>query len=221
DVEIGYKHRQEDLAPIGRGRFTVTDLACADSEWLPQLQGELILNRQQLLVRDVTGTSGQGVVRARLGLSWKGPLRGWFDLKLDRVEAARLLAPVPGLRGVVQGPVEARFRGRLDREWYGHGDLVLTHGKVGGVEVTEWRLPVNATWAPAEGRGRIEVRDSQAHLALGRATAEATLAWGSTARLEGKAQFLGVDLRSLLQHATDIGPLGGGRTTGKITFEAT
>src|SRR5205807_952386 len=102
--------------------------------------------------------------------------------------------------------------GKLGREWNGTGQLALTHAKFGGVEVTEWRLPVRWTFDPAAGHGTLDVRDSTATVAQGRAMAQLNAVWTDALRLDGKVQFLDVDLKQALPSAK----LGNGRATGRL-----
>ena len=68
-----------------------------------------------------------------------------------------MLAPWPSLAANVTGSLDARLRGTLGRQWSGGGNVVLTRGKVAGVEVSEWRVPLRFDVVPA--RGRAEIND--------------------------------------------------------------
>jgi len=129
-------------------------------DWLSALRADLELTPERLLVR----SERAGVV-ARMGLSAAGGAAEWFQIDLERAEAARLLAPWPGFRDHVQGPVDASLRGTLGQEWAAQGNVVLTRGKIYGAEVSEWRLPVGVVFLPQEGRGRLEIRESAGQVA--------------------------------------------------------
>jgi translocation and assembly module TamB len=134
------------------------------------------------------------------------------------VELSSLLAPWPAVARLAQGPLEVHVRGRLGREWHGSADVVLERGKVSGVEVTAWRMPFTWAYAPREGRGEVNLRDSSAQLGTGRATAQATAQWGAGLRLEGQVRFRNVELRSVSRQLSDSGQLVSGRLTGRFDF---
>jgi translocation and assembly module TamB len=218
DLDVRFRHARPDLFPVGSGRFTVTRLRWGDNVLAERLEGGLDLERQEVLMRRVTADVGEGRLRARAGLSLRRPGEGWFTVNLEGVETAALLAPFPDLAGKVRGRVEARLRGRLDREWTGGGDVLLGRGKVLGVEVIDWRLPLTWSFSPGAGRGELSVRDSAAHLTSGRATGQATLGWGDGVRLEGNVRFSNVELRSVVRDLTDSTQFGSGRVTGRFDF---
>jgi translocation and assembly module TamB len=150
------------------------------------------------------------------------PDRSHFNLELQRVDASVLLAAYPGLAGEVEGPVDLRLRGNLGREWRGSGEAALTRGRVFGVEVDEWRLPVNFTFVPVRGRGQLTIRDSNAQLARGRATLQAELLFSADAppRLEGNARFYNAQLKSLVRPGNELGSFAVGQVTGRVDFSA-
>jgi hypothetical protein len=108
--------------------------------------------------------------------------------------------------------------GNLGREWRGTGTVVLTRGKVYGIDVTEWRWPVDFTYRPRQGRGQIDIRESIAQLAQGRASGEASFVFGVVSRLDGNLRFTDLDLRSLLRSVGDVGSLAAGRISGRLKF---
>jgi translocation and assembly module TamB len=94
----------------------------------------------------------------------------------------------------------------------------LARGKVYGVDVAEWRLPVEFTYHPRHGRGQIDVRDSTAQLCQGRASGEASFGFGVTSRVEGNWRFTDLDLRSLMRSTGETGSMAAGRVTGRLKF---
>jgi hypothetical protein len=164
---------------------------------------------------------GQGALRGQLSLNLRELDRSWINLTLDQAEAARLLAPWPGLAVNMQGPLQLRLRGRLGVEWNGTGELVLARGRVASVEVSEWRLPFDWTLAPRYGRVQLEIRDSTTQLAGGRLVTQASLGWGEGSRMEGRLRFYNLDLRQLMRQATDFSQVASGLVTGRFDFSGT
>ena len=144
--------------------------------------------------------------------------RSSFNVALDSADASRILAPWSSLAGNVTGSLDARLRGSLGRRWSGGGDVVLTRGKVGGVEVSEWRVPLRFELVPARGRAEITVDEMSAQVAHGRVSGHGTLGFGSDTHTEGNLRFSGVDLRTLLRPLTDSSTIGGGLASGRIDF---
>ena len=106
---------------------------------------------------------------------------------------------------------------RMGREWHGTVDAVMAHGSVLGIEVTEWHVPIVFEAVPAPGRGHLEIRDSQAHVAGGMAHGKVAWSWGDETRLNGKVSFLGVDMRQLLHSWSENTPIAG-QLSGHIDF---
>src|SRR5262249_40462550 len=103
-------------------------------------------------------------------------------------------------------------------EVHGGGDVVLTRGRVFGLEVAEWRLPLQFGYSPREGRGDLTVSDSAATIALGRAVGRARFTWNDGARLEGSLRFYEVDLRSLTGSTGEFSSVAAGRLSGRVEF---
>jgi hypothetical protein len=221
DLEVIFRHARPDGFPVGRGQITISRPRWAGVDLCDQVQADVLLGKQEAQLRNVTANVGEGVFRGQAVLSLQRPGEGWFSASLEGVEVATLLVVRPDLAGIVQGRLDARLRGRLNHEWNGSGDVVLGRGKLYGVEVTEWRLPLTWSFSPRAGRGEISVRDSAATLATGRATGQATLGWGNGVRLDGKLQFANVDLRTVSRQFADSPQLGSGRVTGRFDFAAT
>jgi hypothetical protein len=221
NLDVKFRHARPDGFPVGSGQVTINRPRWGGVDLSDQVQGEILLDRQELQLRSVTANVGEGVFRAQAVLSLRRPGEGWFSANLEGVEAASLLAGWPDLAGTVQGRIEARLRGRLNHDWNGSGDLLLGRGKVYGVEVTEWRLPLTWSFSPQAGRAEIFVRDSAATLATGRATGQATLGWGDGVRVGGRVDFANVDLRTISRQFADSSQFVSGRVTGRLDFAGT
>jgi translocation and assembly module TamB len=218
DLEVTFRNEEPDLAPVGNGRFTFNRLRWGLYEIAGSIQGDVRLSRGELRLLNLTGDVGGGIARGSVVLNLENFDRSRFSFSLDGVEASRLLAPWPDVARHVEGPLDMRLRGTFGREWNGGGDLVFSRGTVFGVELSEWRLPVTFSVSPQSGRGQVEIQETTAQVAHGRAQGRASLAWGDSARVEGQVRFFGVDLGSLLHSFSESAPVGAGRLTGRIDF---
>jgi hypothetical protein len=220
-LDLPFRHVGADRHPEGEGRFQIANLRWDSEDIAPNLQGDVRLTREGLEVRDLTGSLTQGIAR----LSFLAPLEqnrgGWFTLSLLQVEASRLLLPWPSLAGRVQGPVDVALRGRLGTEWNGGGTVVFGPGRLAGIDVTEWNLPVQFAFAPRQGRGDLTVSDSYATVAHGRVLGRADVTFSDGARVDGHLRFFDVDLHTLLASAGDVGSIASGRLSGRLDLGGT
>lgn len=218
DLLVDFRQSGWDEPPTGTGLFRINQLSWKNTELAGTLQGEARLTAGELRLLNVSGAFAKGLLNGQVGLNLRDANRSWFTLSLQGAPASHLLAPWPAVAAVVEGPLDVRLRGRLGRACAGGGDLVLARGKVLGVEVADWRLPVAFEFAPARGRGRLELSDSNAQVALGRLTGRASLSLGVEGRLEGQIRFHDVDLRNLIRQVEQTSDVGEGRMTGRIDF---
>jgi translocation and assembly module TamB len=220
NLEVRFGWEGLDRVPTGSGRVVLNRLRLGDTELAGSVRGDVQVSPREVRLREVTGSLANGLVRGGVSLNLENQERSWFNLTLERVEATRLLKLLwPDVDLDIQGEVDAHLRATLGREWHGTGQVMLLRGKVLGVEVSEWRLPFSGTFTPGRGYGRAEIRDSEAQVAYGRATGEATLNWGAGGLgLAGYLRFTNVDLRTLLRQLGDVGQVGNGRVTGRLDF---
>lgn len=218
NLDLTFRHEAGTWAPTGTGRFTLDRLRWGMTELSPRIQGSLRLDREELRLLDLAGELGGGTLRGTITYFLREPERSWFNVSLDQGQAARLLAPWPALADRTVGGIDLHFRGRLGREWRGAGRILFTNGRVAGVNVNDWRVPLDFTFVPSRGRGEFVVRDSTAEIALGRATGEASWTWGGESRLDGQVRFTGVNLQTLLRQLADTGQGGLGQINGRIRF---
>jgi translocation and assembly module TamB len=222
DLDLPFRLVGPERAPEGNGRLNVRNLRLGDTLLTDRLTADLELRGDVVRVRNLNATVGEGAFSGVVSYNYRNPDRSHFNLELQRVDASVLLAAYPGLAGEVEGPVDLRLRGNLGREWRGSGEAALTRGRVFGVEVDEWRLPVNFTFVPVRGRGQLTIRDSNAQLARGRATLQAELLFSADAppRLEGNARFYNAQLKSLVRPGNELGSFAVGQVTGRVDFSA-
>jgi translocation and assembly module TamB len=221
NVELTYRHLGPEGWPVGSGYAEVLDLRWDGVEITDRVRGQLRLTEAgNVELRNVSATVGEGSLRATVVVGLRDRSRGWFSLSLSGVDSSRALAPFPGLAGLLEGPLDAQLRGSLGRQWRGSGTVGLSRGHVAGVDVAEWRLPVDFGLSLETGTGYVNVRDSVAQLGHGRAVGDASLTFGAGVRLEGGLRFFNADLKALLRPAGETASLAGGRLTGRVTFGA-
>jgi uncharacterized protein involved in outer membrane biogenesis len=219
-VDVPFRHVAGSLLPVGDGRFELRALRWQGGELSDGVRGDVRLTAGGLALRNVNANLAGGELRGGLSYDWHDPSRRRFSLTLSQAEAARLLAfdrDTAG-RGVVQGPIDLHLRGVLGGEWRGSGVLDLSRGKVLGVEVAEWRVPLDFSFSPRRGRGELAVRESTAQIGHGRALLGASLAWGGLTRVEGRLRLIDASLRSLGGMLGDVSSYAQGRVSGDVDF---
>lgn len=220
-IEMQYSHKDGDAIPnAGTGIVRITNVRWKDRPIAENLQGELAISDAQLRLRNIEGTLANGTMSAQLAYYFRQPNRSWFSLSLDNVESGLLLSPWLGDR--VEGPVEARIRGNLGDGWRGSANFDVTRGKVLGMSVSQWRLPATWSFHPDQNRGQIDIYDSSATVARGRATGKMSFAWdAASARTEGSIRFANAEFKELLRGTIGPSDLASGQTTGRIDFSGT
>lgn len=203
---------------MARGRVWLHHLHWDASELAERLQADVQLRGPELVLENANGTFCRGLLRGRAVIHTTQLERSFFDLTLDRGEAHDLLVPWPELAKHASGTVEARLQTTLGRPWRTTGMVALTRGRLYGVDVAEWRAPVDLAYSADAGSGQLEIRDSHAQIARGRAVGQASFAWGHSNRLEGKVRFIDVNLHELLPAAADFNRLDGGTISGRLDF---
>ena len=222
DIDLPFQWAGPDQALTGTGRVTMRNLALGDTLLTDRLAADLLLRDQTVQVRNLSAAVGQGSFSGTVVYNYRYPDRSRFNLRLEQVDAAALLAGSPDLAAAVEGPVDVQVRGNLGQEWRGSGEAALTRGRVYGIEVVEWRLPFTFTFHPGRGQGQLTIADSNAQLARGRATGQADLhfSYDAAPRLEGNVKFYNADLRSLLRRDGELGSYAVGQVTGHVDFSS-
>jgi hypothetical protein len=216
-LDLPFRHEGTGMTPVGQGRFEVRDLRWQDTELAESLRGDVRLGAEGVFVRDVSAELAGGSFRGGISYRFKDPSRSWFNINLYRAEASRLLV-FEGGKEIVQGPIDVHLRGNLGAEWRGSGAVELSRGKVFGIEVAEWRLPVDFTFAPAYGQGELMVRESSAQVGHGRVQLRCAITWGDSMRLEGTLRFFDASLRCLAGLVGDVSSYAQGRVSGRVDF---
>jgi hypothetical protein len=219
-VDLDLRFRQETITepPTGSGQLVIRRLRWDRTEVAGEVQATVTLTPRALQITDLSAVVGEGVLRGRAAWPLHVGERGWFNIALDNVESSRLVAAWPQLAGRIEGPAEISMRASLDHEWSGSGRVTLLRGRVLGVEVVDWELPIDFVVAPQRHYGQISIRDHSAQVAQGRVTGRAAATFDAVTRLEGIIRFTGLDLPSLLRQSSDQSQMGPGKITGRIDF---
>jgi hypothetical protein len=220
-LTLTYRHEGPDRLPVGRGRFTIDDLTWAGRGLDDTIQGDVLLTGEALELRNISGNLGEGLLRATVVYGFTARRTSFFNVTLERVEASDVLLPYPELASNIKGPLDIHLRGRLGREWYGGGTVVLNQGRVLGLPVNEWRVPLTFSYSPETGNGEVDVRGSHASLAQGRADGDASYSFGAGGRLNGSLRFSEVNLSRLLAQEGSFSSYASGRLTGRLDFGGT
>ena len=198
--------------PVGSGQAEVRELGWGKRSANSALSSPIRLTAQGL---DLTALGGQfagGTFRGRVEYGFNRGQRRSVSLTLDGAEASELARPLGFTQ--VEGRVSATLRSRLGPEVRGGGTVVATRAKLGGIEVSDLRIPI--TWSGA-GAGGIQLvaRDATGTVASGRVTGRADVTYRDTARVEARAEFVDISIAAL---ASSFGTnsYGVGRATGRF-----
>jgi translocation and assembly module TamB len=221
-VDLDLPFRQDSLGqvPTGTGQLVVRRLRWDRTDLANEVRATVRLAAGELRFSEVTGDVGQGLLRGSAAFPLARGGRGWFNLALDAVESSRVLAPWRDLAARCEGPLDVTVRGTLDGDWSGSAVVTLLRGRVLGVEVTDWRVPVDFLFSPRGGYGQARVQDTTAQVAFGRVTGRGELDWDAVNRLDGSIRFSGVDLAVLLRQAGEMGQVGAGKASGRVEFRS-
>ncbi len=213
DLTFGFEN---DLS-AGLGRVSVRGLRWDEAHAGQDLSGAIILRNGLLELRDFAGSIARGYLRVQGQVRIDDPRRNSLVASIDRADAARLLAPIPDLAGVVTGEVRVVVRGTVGRMTTGSGSVTLARGTVGGVEVTELHIPFDFSSAPG-GYGRVVIREASSRAGTGRVTANLTAEWAGATRVNGQVRFIDLPIRALSQSLAQNSLIGTGRLTGRATL---
>jgi hypothetical protein len=217
NLDVRYTHDADDKLPRGQGKMRLDNVRWRDTVIAESVQGDVILADQQLRVRNLEGEFANGTMTGQLAYYFREPERSWFTLNMDSVQLGHLFAP--WFDKQVEGNAQVRLRGRLGSVWSGTLNVDVARGKILGLEITQWRLPVSWSYSPDTGRGQLDINETTAQLVQGRAKGKLNAAWDAHLRVEGTLRLENAELRELLRQTIGGSDLGAGRTTAKIEFK--
>ena len=218
EVTLTLKYGFSPDGPAGAGRIEVRDLGWGDDDFTAsKLTSDIRLTPQGLEAPGLSGQFAGGTVRGRVVYDFDEPRKSYTAVTLENADAADLAGPL-GFDNVT-GRVSATFRSTIGRQLRGGGTVTAARAKVSGVEVSELRLPYRWSYAPGVGLEFL-VREGAGTVAGGRVTARAEVQVNRTARVEGRVEFVDVNVGAL---AAGFGTsaYGVGKTTGRFDFSGT
>jgi translocation and assembly module TamB len=202
----------------GQGAFSISGLRWGETRFFEDiLPGWIVLKQDELHFGLSTSGLG-GLLNVRAAVNIRHPGRRKFDIRMERVDLAHLLAPWPEYSSRLRGFLVAHIRGSLGSDWEGNGTVELVGGSVYGIKVSEWSLPTSFTYSPNNHRGMLTVHDSTLRFQTGRATGKSQLTWGGETRLESRLNFSNVELRHLMQDNSELAHFGSGHVLGQLDF---
>ncbi len=220
-LKLPFRHEPNERYPTALGSLEVRQLSWRDREWMEQFSIDVEVADEGITLRDGSGLIGGGKVRLSGEWGFLDPARRWIHLGIRGVQPEQLLAPYTDMKDLFQGGIDASLRLDFGSEWRGAGAFSLSRGKMYGVEVSDWRLPVEFTFAPSTRHGELSIRESTAQLGNGRAQLRATLRYAGYLHLEGELQVFDAGLRSLASLIGEAASIIRGRMTGRIDFSST
>ncbi|MFM7150842.1 MAG: AsmA-like C-terminal region-containing protein [Gemmataceae bacterium] len=217
-IDLPFQHDAETGIPRGQGRFEVRNLQWRKQELIELLRGDFSLRDNSLSIRDLNGPIAGGNLRFSSGIRFTANPRGWFDLRLLGVEPNRCLPLTIDGKPAVQGAMDMNLRGTWGAECRASGNLALSRGKVAGIEVNNWRVPIDGTWIPERRHLEIDIRDSAFQLGQGRAQLRMNLRQSDSLVIEGQMVLFDAAMRSLVGILGEASSLARGRVTGRVDF---
>ena len=206
--------------PVGDGRVVLRDVRLGDRELADNLVGDLRLSKDGFVLRDITSSFAGGLLRVQGAYRYNDPSRSYFALQLRGADAGRLTAFGPQGKEMISGPIDLTLRGAGHfGGWSGSGSAVLTRGKVFGVEVAEWRVPIGFRIDPTQPRVELTVREvagagGQRPGAARRAACTGRTRCVSKATCASSTRGCGV----LSGLGGDVSSFASGRVTGRVDF---
>ena len=212
-LTLKYAHGAD--GPTGSGRVEIRDFGWGDDLFdTTDLVSEIRINADGFEIPTVNGGFAGGTLRGRVKYDFDDPKRSLLTLKLDNADAATLVAPL-GLRADT-GRISVSVRSTIGKEFRGSGSITAMRVKVEGVEISELRVPLAWQFSPG-GLAALTVRDATGTLANGRIAGRAEVAVNGSAKIDGRLEFVDVNVGDLAK-GFGSSSYGIGKTTGRFDF---
>ncbi|HZZ77268.1 MAG TPA: AsmA-like C-terminal region-containing protein, partial [Gemmataceae bacterium] len=214
NVDVSYTHDTPDRMPRGSGTIRLAGVQWSDALIAENIQGDVVLADGQLRIRDLEGVLANGTIMGQLTYYFRERDRSWFTVRLESVDTERLLAPWFDQK--IKGPIQARIRGKMGPVWHGSADIQFARGNVSGLEIGEFRIPANWSFAPDQGHAKIEIAETSGRIARGNAKGKLSLAWQNGARVDGYLRLDRVELTEFMRETVGKSDLVAGQTTAVL-----
>ncbi len=206
-----------EFLPEGTGTISLENVRWDGQEIASQATAQIALTPEEIAIRDIAATIGNGSVRGQYTANRNTDGNGSFRLTASRVNARRLFAPWPNAAREVEGTIDADIRGQLGAaRWNGTAVLTTQRARIAGVPLRVPRLPLDWTFAPESTRGRFQLRESSIEVARGRVTGRATVDWGRSVNVAAEARLASLDTRLLLKAASRGPTTASGQLSGNL-----
>lgn len=200
------------------GRGELREIRWGRDELLQSAEAEFTVSESAWQLRNISARVGQGTVSGQAN----GPLAasgsGAFQLTASRLDLRRLMAPWPDLASEVEGTLDARIRGQLDSVWRGTAEMGISRGRLAGVDLGRFRLPIDWSFSPARSRVSLTLRETALRIAQGRAVVRGELDWDRELSFRGNSRLVSLDLRRLLRGMVSASSVPSGRLNGQLEF---
>ena len=214
-LSLNLKYTHGSDGPTGTGRIEIRDLGWGDELFdTSDISSEIRVDSDGIEIPSLTGELAGGILRGRLRYDFDQPGKSYLNLKLENANAPTLLTPL-GL-SAESGKISASLRSSIGREFRGGGTLTAVRANIDGVDVSELRVPLSWQIVPG-GRARLTIRDATGTVANGRVTARSEIILNGTARVEGRVEFVDVNVGNLAK-SFGSSAYGVGKTTGRFDF---
>ena len=211
-LTLRYTHGAD--GPRGAGRLEIRDLGWGDEFEGSDIISDIRVSGDGVDIPDISGDLAGGTLRGRVRYDFNQPRKSLLVLKLENADAATLLEPF-GFKGA-SGRVSASIRSSIGKEFRGSGTIAATRAKISGVDVADLRVPLTFSFSPG-GSAQLAVHDASGTIANGRVTGRTQVDWSGSAGVEGRVEFVDVNVADLAK-GFGANSHGVGKTTGRFDF---
>jgi len=201
--------------PVGSGRLEVRDFGWGDELFdTSDLASDIRVDSDGIEIQSLNGELAGGNLRGRVRYDFDDPRRSTFNLRLNNANASTLLTSL-GLSSDT-GRIAISLRGSIGKQLRGTGTISAARLKLDGVDIADVRIPLTWQFNPG-GVAQLAIRDASATIANGRVTARTDITWNGSARVDGRIEFVDVNVSDLAE-AFGSSTYGVGKTTGRFDF---
>ncbi len=200
--------------PKGTGRLEIRDFGWGDGFEGSDIVSEIHIAGDGFDIPNISGDLAGGTLRGRVRYDFDQPRKSLLALKLENADAATLLGPF-GVKGA-SGRLSVSIRSSIGKEFRGTGTIAAARAKIYGVDVADLRMPLAFSFSPG-GAAQLTVRDASGTIANGRVTGRTQLDWNGSANVEGRVEFVDVNVSDLAK-GFGANSHGVGKTTGRFDF---
>ncbi len=219
-MSVNYRHRPSDDSPM-TGSLSLSRLQWNQTLLAERLQGRLRWQGSRFSLQSFSGGLAGGQLNSNAVFDWGIPRRGNFSVSLQRVQSDQVLAWWKDANKWVSGVMSLQLQGNLANRWAVGGVALVSRGTVGGLPVSNLRIPLAATLEPNRGLAQIKLTSFNGQMAHGRLRGNLGLTWRRGIDLKGQLKFTQLHVRELLGNQPTAARWGSGTLSGSARFQAT